>query len=143
METQTKKKPRGMDTVTSMTGNPKINWKHLPETPLPFVNSVSGTGPGDATVQDPSRAYGYPYHNYYASWPKRCLQDPISMAVQCTDRNFIGPNYSNVYYTGPNFLDPVAQRPFGGPKELARADGAPMPAAFHTRPNLSVLGRDW
>lgn len=124
--------------ITKMYGNPKINWQTLGEPPMPFVNHQKQGNP----LQDPSQAYAYPYYNYYESWPKRCIQDPISLEIRCEDRNFIGPNYNNAYYTGPNFIDPVAQRGNGEARPL-RKDAPVLPRAPMTRPNLTEMGHMW
>lgn len=54
----------------------------------------------------PRCAYNYPDYNYYSAYPYRCTQDPFSYEISCIRRNFVGPDYRDVYYTGKNTIDP-------------------------------------
>jgi hypothetical protein len=55
----------------------------------------------------PRCSYNYPDYNYYASYPYRCIQDPFSYGIAYSRRNFVGPDYRDVYYTGENRVDPA------------------------------------
>ena len=54
----------------------------------------------------PRTSYNYPDYNYYSAFPYRCIQDPISYEISCSARNFVGPDYSDSSFTGPNLIDP-------------------------------------
>ena len=80
------------------------------KTPLSHVNQCQPTS-NDAKHPgyDPSYprcSYNYPDYNYYASYPYRCIQDPFSYGIACSRRNFVGPDYRDVYFTGENRIDP-------------------------------------
>jgi hypothetical protein len=66
-----------------------------------------GYTPGSSTC-----AYNFPDYNYYGAYPYRCIQDPISFHIACSDRNFVGPDYTNSYYIGENTLDPKELQSF-------------------------------
>lgn len=55
---------------------------------------------------EPTTGYAYPHYNYLTSWPKRCIEDPFNGQIICNERNFIGPDYKNPFYTGENLVDP-------------------------------------
>lgn len=88
-------------------------------------------------LYDASVRHSFPQFDYLNTWPKRCIQDPISLKINCSDRTFIGPNYSNEFYIGPNFIDPDGVVPESN-FETPSIEFKETPAALKTRDNTKL-----
>ena len=132
-----------MHLIPKLSGDPTRNWKVFTtlsgNMPLPNVTAPLTNAEYQRSVS--TEAYAYPYHNYYTDWPQRCVQDPISAAVTCLDRNFVGPDYRNPFFTGSNYIDPVSKR-CRKERDFTPVVEEPLEPFSETFPN-SILGTSW